>query len=48
MRDVLLHTKQIIKIDVIPRSRPFYSRPNICKSWCLNAHFIPNNSDLVG
>ena len=20
---------------------------NICKSWCLNAYFIPNNIDLI-
>ena len=25
----------------------FNSNQNICKSWCLNAHFIPNNSDLI-
>ena len=25
----------------------FYLSTNICKSWCLNTHFIPNNSDLV-
>ena len=24
----------------------FNLRPNICKSWCLNAHFILNNCDL--
>ena len=23
-------------------------RPNICKSWCLNPHFVPNNYDLIG
>ena len=23
----------------------FNVRPNICKSWCLNAHFVPNNCD---
>ena len=22
-------------------------RPSICKFWCLNSHFIPNNSDLI-
>ena len=22
-------------------------RPNICKSWCLNTHFIANNSDFL-
>ena len=26
----------------------FNFRPNIYKSWCLNSHFIPNNSDLFG
>ena len=20
---------------------------NICKSWCLNTHFVPNNSNLT-
>ena len=20
--------------------------PNICKSWCLNAHFVPNSCDF--
>ena len=25
----------------------FKSRPNICKSWGLNANFIPNISDLI-
>ena len=22
-------------------------KPNISKTWCLNTHFIPNNSDLI-
>ena len=26
----------------------FNFRPNIYKSWHLNSHFIPNNSDLIG
>ena len=26
----------------------FNSISNICKSWCLNTHFFPNNSDLNG
>ena len=26
----------------------FNLRPNICESRCLNTHFIPNNSDLIG
>ena len=26
----------------------FIMRPNIFKSWCLNAHFVPNNSHLTG
>ena len=25
----------------------FNLRPNILKSWCLNTHFVPNNSDLI-
>ena len=24
-----------------------YLRPSICKSWCLNTHFVPNISDLI-
>ena len=26
----------------------FNLRPNVYRSWCLNSHFIPNNSDLIG
>ena len=26
----------------------FNLEPNIYKSLCINTHFIPNNSDLVG
>ena len=26
----------------------FNLRPNICKAWCLNTHFIPNKNDLIG
>ena len=26
----------------------FNLRPNICKSWSLNVHVIPNNSDAIG
>ena len=22
-------------------------RQNICKSWCLKTHFVPNNSDSI-
>ena len=25
----------------------FNLKPNICKSWCLSTHFIPNNWDLT-
>ena len=25
----------------------FNLRPSICKSWCLNSHFISNNCDLI-
>ena len=26
----------------------FNLMPNICKSWCLSTHSIPNTSDLIG
>ena len=26
----------------------FNLKPNICKSWCLDTHFAPNNNDLSG
>ena len=31
-----------------PYSFLFILRHSICKYWCLNTHFIPNNSDLIG
>ena len=26
----------------------FNLRPNICNSYCLNPHFVPDNSDVIG
>ena len=36
------HNFELLKITHL-----FNLRTNICKSWCLDTHFIPNNSDLV-
>ena len=49
-----IHIKHFQPLEVVSRYRDqklqegeFNLRPNICKSWCLNKHFIPNESDLI-
>ena len=41
-KDVLIVCTRIIK-NVVLAGIP--TPP--CKSWCLNIHFVPNNSDLI-